>query len=441
MNKVKALFFFMMAFLILDAALLGTIIIKRKISIEQEARLEIEQNKVTEKRFAESWPINDYIFCYEKDGKRGICDGERNIKAPAQFDSITDDGDGYVWASTADELDYSYTAFDVYGNPLSGVGSALPDVTGIQWYWGDSMFYARFTGEGKVNKYGISESTWYEYLNNDLSVVTNAGYHSVCPFGTLYFAVATYSVDDNGGTKSVVVNKDGSEYCELPDFISPYNACNGYFASVSDEDPTMPFKGSLVNLETNEVMEYDSIEFVPRSTCIIVQDSAGYYGVYNGYEMAFDCEYDSIDIWEGDSGSTGAELELHYGDEEPILYFTPYVYEKPEAVTGYITSASYDTYDEAEDDAEYILPFSDSRYLSESDLEGLSSEELELARNEIFARHGRIFTTEYIRDYFLSKSWYEELYDPEYFDTNVKSIFNDYELNNVEFISDYESQY
>ena len=64
-------------------------------------------------------------------------------------------------------------------------------------------------------------------------------------------------------------------------------------------------------------------------------------------------------------------------------------------------------------DRDYIFPDSDSRYLTDADLEGYSSSELELAKNEIYARHGRQFVTDYIADYFNSKSWYQGTIDPE----------------------------
>lgn len=52
--------------------------------------------------------------------------------------------------------------------------------------------------------------------------------------------------------------------------------------------------------------------------------------------------------------------------------------------------------DETIDISEYILFNSDSIMLTETDLEFLSDRELELARNEIYARHGRKFNTDYI---------------------------------------------
>ena len=54
----------------------------------------------------------------------------------------------------------------------------------------------------------------------------------------------------------------------------------------------------------------------------------------------------------------------------------------------------------------FILMDSSSRYLTEADLEGLTWEQLTLARNEIFARHGRLFTQPEVRDYFDAQPWY-----------------------------------
>ena len=88
-----------------------------------------------------------------------------------------------------------------------------------------------------------------------------------------------------------------------------------------------------------------------------------------------------------------------------------------------------------ENSNDYILPDSNTRYLDRSDLENLNSEELRLARNEIYARHGRIFADEELRNYFSSKNWYEGTLTQEEFQDNV---FNDYETQNLILIKDYE---
>ncbi len=92
---------------------------------------------------------------------------------------------------------------------------------------------------------------------------------------------------------------------------------------------------------------------------------------------------------------------------------------------------------EDEKSDEYILPGSDSRYLSEADLEGLTAYECRLARNELFARHGRLFDDEELQAYFDSKSWYNGTIDPDDFDD---SVFNKYEIANRDLIVEYEQE-
>ena len=84
----------------------------------------------------------------------------------------------------------------------------------------------------------------------------------------------------------------------------------------------------------------------------------------------------------------------------------------------------------------YILFDSDSYYYKTSQLEYLSNYELYLARNEIYARHGRIFNNEDLQHYFGSKSWYTPKIAPEDFDD--ATMLNDYEKSNRDTIRDLE---
>lgn len=92
---------------------------------------------------------------------------------------------------------------------------------------------------------------------------------------------------------------------------------------------------------------------------------------------------------------------------------------------------------EIEEDEDYIIPDSNSRYLTVSDLEDLTADELRIARNEIYARHGRKFDDEDLQAYFNSKSWYTGTIDPDDFTT---ALLNEYEFENAEFISEYEKE-
>lgn len=87
---------------------------------------------------------------------------------------------------------------------------------------------------------------------------------------------------------------------------------------------------------------------------------------------------------------------------------------------------------------DYILPNSDSEYISDRDLDGLTADECRLALNEIYARHGRKFNDPDYRAYFNSKSWYNGTIDPDDFDDTA--LFNKYELANRDYIIDYEKR-
>ncbi len=75
----------------------------------------------------------------------------------------------------------------------------------------------------------------------------------------------------------------------------------------------------------------------------------------------------------------------------------------------------------------YILDGSDSRYIDKAELENMDETTMTLALNELYARHGRIFTTPYISEYFNSKSWYNGTVSPDDFS---ESVFNTYEVSN-----------
>lgn len=90
---------------------------------------------------------------------------------------------------------------------------------------------------------------------------------------------------------------------------------------------------------------------------------------------------------------------------------------------------------------DYILDDSSQRVITESDLAGLSLAELRIARNEIFARHGRQFRDSMLNQWFYSKTWYLNLpykYSPDDFDAINPSPLSRIEIDNANFIKAYE---
>lgn len=87
--------------------------------------------------------------------------------------------------------------------------------------------------------------------------------------------------------------------------------------------------------------------------------------------------------------------------------------------------------------SDFVLPDSSSRYLSKSDLHGLSAEQCRIARNEIYARHGRIFQDEGLQAYFNQFSWYQPTIPADAFQ---ESMLNAYEIANRDLIVEYEKE-
>ena len=165
----------------------------------------------------------------------------------------------------------------------------------------------------------------------------------------------------------------------------------------------------------------------------LINSAASYYATVNGINNA-DAKIDgssgddiTIQIYQ-DNGTTIGTLDWYtvnmytgkgtdfYGNSIDIMN---------------LPSSSASNYDSGE----YIFPNSDSEYLTEYDLSSMSSEEFRIARNEIYARHGRMFKDKALQNYFDSKSWYTPSVRPEDFN---EQWLNEYEKANAKFIKSFE---
>lgn len=79
-----------------------------------------------------------------------------------------------------------------------------------------------------------------------------------------------------------------------------------------------------------------------------------------------------------------------------------------------------------------IYPHSSTREISGPDMINLSAWELQVMKNEIYARHGLIFTDKKFRDAFESKTWYVPAF------TDVKQTLTELENKNIETIDSYK---
>lgn len=84
----------------------------------------------------------------------------------------------------------------------------------------------------------------------------------------------------------------------------------------------------------------------------------------------------------------------------------------------------------------YILPESNARDIQYTEILDFDTETLNLAKNEIYARHGFIFTTNSIAEYFNNCTWYKPSVEASQFQD---SVFNQYEIANIRLLEDYET--
>ena len=116
--------------------------------------------------------------------------------------------------------------------------------------------------------------------------------------------------------------------------------------------------------------------------------------------------------------------------------------EMPDIIQGYRTDVILEE-NETEgaeegvaEESDYIIPDSDSRYLSREEISRLSLQQINYAKNEIYARRGRLFNSVELQNYFNSKSWYYGSIAPADFDSVV--TLNEYEIANASLLSEIE---
>lgn len=84
-------------------------------------------------------------------------------------------------------------------------------------------------------------------------------------------------------------------------------------------------------------------------------------------------------------------------------------------------------------DEEYY-PQTATRLLDAEELQSMNQTALAIARNELFARHGRKYEDVFLKAVFTRKSWYRPQYDGNQFTTVESQLLNDYEKENLKVI-------
>lgn len=117
------------------------------------------------------------------------------------------------------------------------------------------------------------------------------------------FSAAGYAVGSNNWESFDVIDTQGNVVYTLPelnngDGITNYEYANSYLACGHYSMGTS-FHYGVTNLETGIFTEYDVVEPVDGTECMIVTADSGLKGLYERDELAFDCVYDEISFSDG----------------------------------------------------------------------------------------------------------------------------------------------
>ena len=158
-------------------------------------------------------------------------------------------------------------------------------------------------------------------------------------------------------------------------------------------------------------------------------DSGSDYGISGSFELIRQKE----DSTENDiaDNSSWTEEEIIKAINERSQYYRASAY--------YSEIIDYwENVREVRDISNVIEPLfeTDKQYYTKEDFESEPMLVIHLAKNEIYARYGYIFTNEDLYNYFMGCIWYNPTYEGTDFDD---SIFNEYEKANLEILSDLDT--
>lgn len=204
---------------------------------------------------------------------------------------------------------------------------------------------------------------------------------------------------------------------------------NEYGEIIRNSSPPPPIPPTNNNRNSNNNPKGSGIALVIGIAILV----AAIFFIVNANKNKENTNYVDADYTAASDYSKDYNTQENNSDDNDVEY-----YDTNNTDAGIDEYSNEEYYNSSEENlSDYILPYSDSEYISYSDLDGLSQEEVLLARNEIYARRGRKFTTESIKNYFESKSWYVPQYEPDDF---PDSIFNEYEKENIKTIVAYETE-
>ncbi|MDO4850875.1 MAG: YARHG domain-containing protein [Actinomycetota bacterium] len=167
-------------------------------------------------------------------------------------------------------------------------------------------------------------------------------------------------------------------------------------------------------------VKYDAGSYQTKSDSADIIDIQDSLASYDGQHVVMAFQVEDVQLPTDVSRISGSGEVLFAGDTTGVSI--------PGAGSSNTATVSTSSYD-----GDYVLPESATRVYPVSEIRGmgLSRDQLRIARNEIFARHGRGFKDAGLQSYFDSKSWYTKRYEPGSFDESQLSSTERQNIDNI----------
>ena len=161
-------------------------------------------------------------------------------------------------------------------------------------------------------------------------------------------------------------------------------------------------------------------------------DNGSDYGINGSFELIREKEdiKDNNVVYSGYNSSWTEEEIINAINERSQYYRTSAYYSK---IIDY-----WENVREVRDISNLIEPLfeTDKKYYTKEEFKNEPMLVIHLAKNEIYARHGYIFTNEDLYNYFMGCIWYSPTCSSADFEDNV---FNEYERANLEILADLDT--
>jgi hypothetical protein len=398
-------------------------------------------------------------FKFEVFDKRNTDNDDWTDEADAQDEPFEEEDDTYMASQeeTSDTVD-SFSAVELLQEKIASVCSELGDARGMSFdvrneethRYGSVGVIGSFiwdvSGDGVEDLILVYSTDDFAYTYADVYTVEDNQVISVATALELWEGM---EADDSAGLVYVKQVGDSwylygdmaSHYYHFADGVSGYlevydcsDHCYtqiqnyGYAGSDFEDYDEMPARGQDAGLDVGSDMTLGTpYAFSDQNVTLI----AGYgLEVDEGYDWT---KMNGLDFDGTVYGNiTVAELTdtegNSWGDAADSFFMN---YQN----LGW-TDVSYNSYDSQDG---FILPDSSSRRLTDSDLWEIQDDAylLRLARNEIYARHGRMFDDEELSEYFMYMDWYyPEIPASDFSDDMLSQI----EKDNIKLIKKYEEK-